>query len=120
MVPLEGGNPDFWGVGFMACGVCVGLVSTWKYASAISIARPSAIVAWLRSIAPGAIPGGGFSADPATLIDKIALGRVGTPEDVGNAAIALLSNRFSAYVTGTTLVVDGGLALFNWIAPTNN
>lgn len=74
----------------------------------------------VNAIAPGAIPGGGFSADPATLIDKIALGRVGTPEDVGNAAIALLSNRFSAYVTGTTLVVDGGLALFNWIAPTNN
>ena len=71
----------------------------------------------VNAIAPGAIPGGGFSADPATLIDKIALGRVGTPEDVGNAAIALLSNRFSAYVTGTTLVVDGGLALFNWITP---
>lgn len=71
----------------------------------------------VNAIAPGAIPGGGFSADPATLTDKIALGRVGTPEDIGNAAIALLSNRFSAYVTGTTLVVDGGLALFNWIAP---
>ena len=71
----------------------------------------------VNAIAPGAIPGGGFSADPATLIDKIALGRTGTPEDIGNAAVALLSNRFSAYVTGTTLVVDGGLALFNWIAP---
>lgn len=74
----------------------------------------------VNALAPGAIPGGGFSADPATLIDKIALGRVGTPEDIGNAAIALLSNRFSAYVTGTTLVVDGGLALFNWIGPPNN
>ena len=74
----------------------------------------------VNAIAPGAIPGGGFSADPATLIDKIALGRVGTPEDIGNAAVALLSNRFSAYVTGTTLVVDGGLALFNWIAPPRN
>jgi 3-oxoacyl-[acyl-carrier protein] reductase len=71
----------------------------------------------VNAIAPGAIPGGGFSADPATLVDKIALGRVGTPEDIGNAAVALLSNRFSAYVTGTTLIVDGGLALFNWIAP---
>lgn len=71
----------------------------------------------VNAIAPGAIPGGGFSADPATLIDKIALGRVGTPQDIGNAAVALLSNRFSAYVTGTTLIVDGGLALFNWIAP---
>ncbi len=71
----------------------------------------------VNAIAPGAIPGGGFSADPATLTDKIALGRVGTPEDIANAAIGLLSDRFSAYVTGTTLIVDGGLALFNWIAP---
>ena len=71
----------------------------------------------VNALAPGAIPGGGFAADPATLVDKIALGRVGTPEDIGNAAVGLLSNRFSAYVTGTTLIVDGGLALFNWIAP---
>jgi 3-oxoacyl-[acyl-carrier protein] reductase len=71
----------------------------------------------VNAIAPGAVPGGGFFADPATLIDKIALGRVGTPEDIGNAAVGLLSDRFSAYVTGTTLIVDGGLALFNWIAP---
>jgi 3-oxoacyl-[acyl-carrier protein] reductase len=71
----------------------------------------------VNALAPGAIPGGGFAADPATLIDKIALRRVGTPEDIGNAAIGLLSNRFSAYVTGTTVVVDGGLALFNWIDP---
>ncbi len=71
----------------------------------------------INALAPGAIPGGGFSADPATLTDKIALRRVGTPEDIGNAAVALLSDRFSAYVTGTTLVVDGGLTLFNWIAP---
>jgi 3-oxoacyl-[acyl-carrier protein] reductase len=73
----------------------------------------------VNALAPGAIPGGGFAADPATLIDKIPLRRVGTPEDIGNAAIGLLSNRFFAYVTGTTLVVDGGLALFNWIAPPN-
>ncbi len=71
----------------------------------------------VNALAPGAIPGGGFAADPATLVDKIALGRVGTPQDIGNAAVGLLSNRFSAYVTGTTLIVDGGLALFNWIAP---
>ncbi len=71
----------------------------------------------VNALAPGAIPGGGFTADPATLTDKIALRRVGTPEDIGNAAIALLSDRFSGYVTGTTIVVDGGLSLFNWIAP---
>jgi hypothetical protein len=32
-------------------------------------------------------------------------------------ALALLSERFAGYVTGTTVVVDGGLNLHNWIAP---
>ena len=32
--------------------------------------------------------------------------------------MALLSNRFSGYVTGTTLPVDGGLAMYNWIPQT--
>jgi hypothetical protein len=31
--------------------------------------------------------------------------------------VALLSDRFSRYVTGTTLAVDGGIALYNWIKP---
>lgn len=70
----------------------------------------------VNAIAPGAIAGGGFQANPE-LAAKIALGRLGRPEDVARAALALLSDRFSAYVTGTTLVVDGGIALHNWIAP---
>ena len=71
----------------------------------------------VNAIAPGAIPGGGFKADVAALEPKIALRRTGTPEDIASMAIALLSDRFSAYVTGTTVVVDGGLALHNWIDP---
>lgn len=70
----------------------------------------------VNAIAPGAIAGGGFQANPA-LAAKIALGRLGGPEDVARAAVGLLAERFSAYVTGTTLVVDGGLALHNWIDP---
>lgn len=70
----------------------------------------------VNAIAPGAIAGGGFQANPE-LAAKIALGRLGGPEDVARAAVGLLADRFSAYVTGTTLVVDGGLALHNWIAP---
>jgi NAD(P)-dependent dehydrogenase (short-subunit alcohol dehydrogenase family) len=69
----------------------------------------------VNAIAPGAIPGGGFAADTAALEKMIALGRTGTPEDIASMAVALLSDRFSAYVTGTTVVVDGGLALYNWI-----
>jgi 3-oxoacyl-[acyl-carrier protein] reductase len=45
----------------------------------------------------------------------IPLGRTGTPEDIADMAVALLSDRFSRYVTGTTIVVDGGLSLYNWI-----
>lgn len=36
------------------------------------------------------------------------LGRIGTPEDMGGAAI-YLSSRAGAWVTGTILVVDGGV-----------
>jgi 3-oxoacyl-[acyl-carrier protein] reductase len=74
----------------------------------------------VNAIAPGAIPGGGFDAN-ATGVERLtkctALGRLGTPEDIAGMAVALLSDRFSAYVTGTTVVVDGGIALHNWIEP---
>jgi len=70
----------------------------------------------VNAIAPGAIPGGGFAADPA-MSKLVPLGRLGAPEDIGDMAVALLCDRFSRYVTGTTVVVDGGLALHNWIAP---
>ncbi len=69
----------------------------------------------VNAIAPGAIPGGGFDADIAAFAKMIPLGRPGTPEDIAAMAVALLCDRFSRYVTGTTVVVDGGLALYNWI-----
>jgi len=69
----------------------------------------------VNAIAPGAVPGGGFAADVKALQAMIPLGRTGTPEDIAAMAVALLCDRFSRYVTGTTVVVDGGLALYNWI-----
>ncbi len=74
----------------------------------------------VNAIAPGAIPGGGFDASGAgidRLIRCTSLRRLGTPEEVAGMALALLVDRFSAYVTGTTVVVDGGIALHNWIEP---
>ena len=68
-----------------------------------------------NGVAPGAIPGGGFKADVSTLEKRIAMGRTGTPDDLAVPILTLLSDRLSAYVTGTTLAVDGGLALYNWI-----
>jgi len=74
----------------------------------------------VNAIAPGAVPGGGFDASGAgieRLTRCTSLRRLGTPEDIAGMALALLADRFSAYVTGTTVVVDGGMALHNWIEP---
>jgi NAD(P)-dependent dehydrogenase (short-subunit alcohol dehydrogenase family) len=65
---------------------------------------------------PGAIAAGGFVADPG-LARHIPLGRLGRPEDLAPMALAVLSNRISAYVTGAAFTVDGGLALTNWFEP---
>jgi NAD(P)-dependent dehydrogenase (short-subunit alcohol dehydrogenase family) len=47
----------------------------------------------------------------AGVIDKIPLGRLGKPEDLGKAAVFLASDD-SAYVNGIELDVDGGAAQF--------
>jgi NAD(P)-dependent dehydrogenase (short-subunit alcohol dehydrogenase family) len=70
----------------------------------------------VNAIAPGAVPGGGFDASKNPgLLATIPMGRFGTPADVAAMALAVLSERFGAYVTGTTIDVDGGIALHNWI-----
>jgi NAD(P)-dependent dehydrogenase (short-subunit alcohol dehydrogenase family) len=69
----------------------------------------------INALAPGAVPGGGFNAAQHDFTGKVPLGRTGTAEDMAGPAVALLSDRFSRYVTGTTLAVDGGIALYNWI-----
>ncbi|MFK7941370.1 MAG: SDR family NAD(P)-dependent oxidoreductase [Paracoccaceae bacterium] len=71
----------------------------------------------VNGIAPGAIPGGGFQGDFTKLSERIAMRRPGSPEDVAAGALALLSQRSGAYITGAILPVDGGLDLFNWIDP---
>ena len=70
----------------------------------------------VNALAPGAIPGGGFQAPPG-MVEKIPVRRFGTPADVASMAVAVLSERFGAYVTGTSIVIDGGIALHNWIDP---
>jgi 3-oxoacyl-[acyl-carrier protein] reductase len=70
----------------------------------------------VNALVPGAIAAGGFVADPA-LARHIPLGRLGRSEDLAPMALAVLSNRVSAYVTGAAFVVDGGLSLTNWFEP---
>jgi 3-oxoacyl-[acyl-carrier protein] reductase len=45
-----------------------------------------------------------------TMEDAIPLGRLGTPRDVANAFLFLASDE-AAYITGTTIIVDGGQLL---------
>ncbi len=42
--------------------------------------------------------------------DAVPLGRLGTPRDIANAALFLASDD-AAYITGTTIIVDGGQTL---------
>jgi NAD(P)-dependent dehydrogenase (short-subunit alcohol dehydrogenase family) len=71
---------------------------------------------WARhGINVNAIAPGWFPSDMANFVigsnpdlaDRIPLGRFGGPEDL-QGAVVFLSSRASAYVTGHTLVVDGG------------
>jgi len=71
----------------------------------------------VNAIVPGAIPGEGFKGLPG-MEKTIPLGRFGKPADVAAMAVAVLSERFGGYVTGASILVDGGIALHNWIPPT--
>jgi 3-oxoacyl-[acyl-carrier protein] reductase len=65
-------------------------------------------------IAPGYIETDMTSGLPeaakATLLQGIALGRLGRPEDVAGMALFLASD-LASYITGQVLVVDGGLVV---------
>lgn len=71
----------------------------------------------VNSVAPGAVrtPINVQSRDTAeeekNLLKLIPYGRIGEPEDIGRA-IAWLVSDASDYVTGTSLVIDGGMSLY--------
>lgn len=72
---------------------------------------------WVNAIAPGAIetPGvtQGKPLDPAVMekfLAKIPMKRIGEPDDIGKVALFLASD-MSSYMTGSQIVVDGGVLL---------
>jgi 3-oxoacyl-[acyl-carrier protein] reductase len=68
----------------------------------------------VNCVAPGFIETDMTAALPdaarASLLEGIALGRLGRPEDVAGAVLFLASD-LAAYVTGQVLVVDGGMVV---------
>ena len=81
-------------------------------AAALEFARYRITV---NGVEPGNILTEGLTAgrSPAfirSMEDAVPLGRLGTPRDVANAFLFLASDE-AAYITGTTIVVDGGQIL---------
>jgi 2-dehydro-3-deoxy-D-gluconate 5-dehydrogenase len=79
---------------------------------------------WVNAIAPGAIATPGVAAqsggqlpagvDMSQLIEaflaRIPIKRMGEPDDIGRAALFLASD-LASYLTGSQIVVDGGVLL---------
>jgi NAD(P)-dependent dehydrogenase (short-subunit alcohol dehydrogenase family) len=72
-----------------------------------------------NAVCPGAIDTPAFSTIRSQLLEladreaRTALGRIGTPEEVAAAVYFLVSDE-AAYITGTTLTVDGGWDASQW------
>lgn len=67
----------------------------------------------MNCVAPGATRVRGGLSEPelcSGFAPKIPLGRYGTPREIGYAVVWLCSDK-AAYITGTTLRIDGGLIL---------
>ena len=68
----------------------------------------------VNAIAPGFVDTEILDAMPAETLEAalkmVPLGRMGTPEEIAHA-VAFLADERSAYITGQTLGVDGGMAM---------
>ena len=88
-----------------------GAINSFARALALEVA-PRRIT--VNNVAPGAIetPGasGGSEEIRKQTIASIPLSRFGEPEDIAKT-VAFLASEGAGYITGQTIVVDGGLTL---------
>jgi len=82
-----------------------GLIGLTKTVAA-EVARRGVTV---NAVAPGFIETDMTKDVPEAVVEAIPARRVGTPDDVA-AAVRFLASDDAAYVTGTTLFVDGGMS----------
>jgi NAD(P)-dependent dehydrogenase (short-subunit alcohol dehydrogenase family) len=72
-----------------------------------------------NAVCPGAVDTpafGNIKSDPYELADRearTALGRIGRPEEIA-LTVAFLASTDASYITGATLVVDGGWSVTQW------
>ena len=86
--------------------------------AALVMHAKAAALAWgpygirVNSVSPGLIDRPGLADDWPEGVERwmaaVPLGRLGTPEDIGDACVFLCSD-LSRWITGTDLVVDGGI-----------
>ena len=98
-------------LGALSYAATKGAIVNLTRAAAIDHARDNIRV---NAVSPGHLEsptsvGGAVAraADPRNLVERYPLGRLGRPEDVAHA-IAFLASDDASFITGTTLVVDGG------------
>jgi 3-oxoacyl-[acyl-carrier protein] reductase len=68
----------------------------------------------VNAVLPGNIVTESGPAYGKEMVDSIPLKKLGTVEDIGNAALFLATDE-AAYITGQTIIVDGGQILPEWL-----
>ena len=109
IVTISSVSGQFGGTGRAAYGASKGGIEMLTRVLAVELAPHGILV---NGVAPGPTQVARTAHGPrqrAAFLDRMAVKRYGTPEDVG-AAVAFLCSEANAFVTGQVLNVDGGFA----------